>query len=116
MPIAYRAQILDPAEPADRTVLDSLRADPGIEFLEYLSPRNGRPYPLDAAPNDLIHWETRLVGFDADASARSLRRFRSAFVSAGVVKLPGAEAGFRKSLIVRDPDGHAVQIVDNRTD
>ena len=35
MPIAYRAQILDPAEPADRTVLDSLRADPGIEFLDH---------------------------------------------------------------------------------
>lgn len=35
MPIAYRAQILDPAEPADAAVLDELRGDPAIEFLDH---------------------------------------------------------------------------------
>lgn len=35
MAIAYRAQILDPAEPADNAVLDELRRDPGIEFLDH---------------------------------------------------------------------------------
>ena len=34
---------------------------PGIEFLEYLAPRDGRPYPADEKPNDLIHWQTRLL-------------------------------------------------------
>jgi hypothetical protein len=34
------------------------------------------------------------------------------FLSSGVVELPDAKAGFRKSLVVRDPDGHAVQIVE----
>jgi hypothetical protein len=29
-----------------------------------------------------------------------------------VVELPDAKAGFRKSLIVRDPDGHAVEIAE----
>jgi hypothetical protein len=38
--------------------------------------------------------------------------FRSAFVSSGVVELPDARAGYRKALIVRDPDGHAVQIIE----
>ncbi|KRD14121.1 hypothetical protein ASE48_03595 [Mycobacterium sp. Root265] len=35
MPIAYRAQILDPADPADSEILATLRRDPGIEFLDH---------------------------------------------------------------------------------
>ncbi|MBX9918614.1 MAG: ThiF family adenylyltransferase, partial [Mycolicibacterium frederiksbergense] len=35
MPIAYRAQILDPADPADSDILDTLRRDPGIELLDH---------------------------------------------------------------------------------
>lgn len=35
MPIAYRAQILDPADPADGEILEELRRDPGIEFLDH---------------------------------------------------------------------------------
>jgi catechol 2,3-dioxygenase-like lactoylglutathione lyase family enzyme len=31
---------------------------PGIEFLEYLTPRDGRPRQHDAKANDLIHWQT----------------------------------------------------------
>jgi catechol 2,3-dioxygenase-like lactoylglutathione lyase family enzyme len=70
---------------------------PGIEFLEYLSPSDGRPYPADAKPNDLIHWQTR-------------------------VSTPGirsAAAGFRlgnpvlDQLLVRDPDGHAILLTDS---
>ncbi|CAN5477911.1 hypothetical protein BH18VER1_BH18VER1_18600 [soil metagenome] len=43
-----------------RLRISSLRAaaGPGIEFLEYLSPHDGRPRPLDAKPNDLMHWQT----------------------------------------------------------
>jgi catechol 2,3-dioxygenase-like lactoylglutathione lyase family enzyme len=32
-------------------------AGPGIEFLEYPAPRNGRP-AAGIQPNDLAHWET----------------------------------------------------------
>ncbi|MDZ7887042.1 MAG: Rv1355c family protein [Mycobacterium sp.] len=35
MPTAYRAQILDPADPADSDILDTLRRDPGIELLDH---------------------------------------------------------------------------------
>ena len=50
MPIAYRAQILDPADPADGEILEELRRDPGIEFLDHhgrqLASLNGlRPVP-----------------------------------------------------------------------
>jgi catechol 2,3-dioxygenase-like lactoylglutathione lyase family enzyme len=87
-------------------------AGPGIEFLEYLAPAGGRPYPADERPNDLIHWQTRFLGISAEEAARTLRKARSPFVSSGVVEFPGTEAGFRKSLLARDPDGHAVQVVE----
>jgi catechol 2,3-dioxygenase-like lactoylglutathione lyase family enzyme len=95
-----------------RLRITALRAasGPGIEFLEYLAPAGGRPYPADAQSNDLIHWQTRFLGRNVDQAAHTLRTARSAFVSAGSTQLPDARAGFRKAVIVRDPDGHAVQI------
>ena len=88
------------------------RAGPGIEFLEYLAPRDGRPFPPEEKANDLVHWQTRFLGTSADDAAQMLRNSRFAFVSSGAVELPDNKAGFRKALVVRDPDGHAVQIVE----
>ena len=85
---------------------------PGIELLEYLAPRDGRPYPPEEKANDLIHWQTRFLGISADEAAQTLRNSRSAFVSPGAVELPDGKAGFRKAVTVRDPDGHAIQIVE----
>lgn len=95
-----------------RLRITSLRAasGPGIEFLEYLAPRDGRPYPADEKPNDLIHWQTRLLAASLERVAASLRQLRAAFISPGAVNLPDGEAGFQRALLVRDPDGHAVQI------
>ena len=85
---------------------------PGIELLEYLAPRDGRPYPADARANDLVHWQTDLVVSDVDAAAellgRTLRR-----VSPGPVELDEASAGFAEGILVRDPDGHALRLVEN---
>ena len=87
-------------------------AGPGIEFLEYLAPRDGRPYPADEKSNDLIHWQTRFLGIGADRAAENLRKSGRVFVSSGVVELPDGRAGYRKAVIVRDPDGHAVEIAE----
>ncbi|MBI3784846.1 MAG: VOC family protein [Deltaproteobacteria bacterium] len=94
--------------------ITSLRAGsgPGIEFLEYLSPRDGRPIPADEHANDLVHWQTELVMADADAAARSVRTAQVPFVSPGVVVLPRTEVGFQKGLGVRDPDGHVMQLIE----
>lgn len=85
---------------------------PGVEFLEYLAPGDGRPYPPEAKSNDLIHWQTRFSGTGVEQAARDLRKSRAAFISTGEVELPDTKAGFRKSVVVRDPDGHAVQIIE----
>jgi catechol 2,3-dioxygenase-like lactoylglutathione lyase family enzyme len=94
-----------------RLRITSLRAaaGPGVEFLQYLAPGDGRPYPPEEKANDLIHWQTRFLGSSADDAAQDFRKFRSTFVSTGIVELSAPGAQFRKSVIVRDPDGHAVQ-------
>lgn len=96
------------------TALRAQDGGPGIEFLEYLAPRNGRPFPVDARPNDLVHWQTTLTVNNAQAAALNLRLNRSPFVSSGLVKLQRADLGFTSGLLVRDPDGHVMQIVESQ--
>ena len=83
---------------------------PGIELLEYLAPRDGRPFPLDEHANDVVHRQTVLLTRDAEAAARRLATSRATFVSSGVVANQTGQLGFSKALVVRDPDGHAVEI------
>jgi catechol 2,3-dioxygenase-like lactoylglutathione lyase family enzyme len=97
-----------------RLRITALRAEagPGIEFLEYLAPRDGRPAPADARANDLIHWQTRLVTDDAGAAAAHLRAGKYGFVSSGVIAIPAGGLDFTRGLLVRDPDGHAMQLIE----
>ncbi|MBV9608863.1 MAG: VOC family protein, partial [Acidobacteria bacterium] len=96
-----------------RLRITSLRSasGPGIELLEYLAPRTGRPYPRDERANDIVHWQTRLLVGDADATAKQIGAAHAPFISPGWVDTPAAQLGFHKSLMIRDPDGHAMQLV-----
>jgi catechol 2,3-dioxygenase-like lactoylglutathione lyase family enzyme len=98
-----------------RLRITSMRAGrgPGIEFLEYLAPLDGRKIPGDIRANDLSYWQTRLAVRSANKAAEALSRIQSAFISAGVVELRETTLGFRRGLVVRDPDGHAMQLVEN---
>lgn len=82
---------------------------PGVEFLEYELPAAGRPIPMDSHPTDLWHWQTTLVVPDLDAAATILKGTVQ-FVSSDVVTMPDRTLGFRKGLLVRDPDGHVMQL------
>ena len=92
--------------------ITSLRAStgPGIELLEYLSPRDGRTFPADEHANDLVHRETVLWVLDVDAAALDLNAAHVKFVSSGLVVNHKKALEFGKALLVRDPDGHAVEI------
>jgi catechol 2,3-dioxygenase-like lactoylglutathione lyase family enzyme len=84
---------------------------PGIEFLEYLTPRDGRPFPADVHANDIVHWQTMIAVNDLDFLATKLRDAHVRFVSPGVVVMPKAQAGFSKGALVSDPDGHSVLLI-----
>ena len=91
--------------------ITTLRATsgPGIEFLEYLAPRDGRPFPVDEHPNDLVHWQTTLVA-DPGEGARVLRAYGSPLVSSGVIRLASRRLGYGRAVLARDPDGHVLQL------
>jgi catechol 2,3-dioxygenase-like lactoylglutathione lyase family enzyme len=82
---------------------------PGIEFLEYLAPRDGRPYPADERGSDLFHWHVRLVASDGAGLIQSLRVARASFVT-----LPGGTGSVSAllPLRLRDPDGHVLELVN----
>ncbi len=87
-------------------------AGPGIELLEYLAPRDGRPAPVDARGNDLAAWQTRLAATaPLDAVAGALIR-GTPFVSPGVVSMPGNDGVARGAFLMRDPDGHLVKVIE----
>jgi catechol 2,3-dioxygenase-like lactoylglutathione lyase family enzyme len=88
-----------------RLRITALRAGsgPGVELLEYLAPRSGRPMPIDTGSNDLWSWH---IDMEADVSAvdRAVRGQHYGYVSPGPVQLAPAMPAW---LLVRDPDGHA---------
>jgi catechol 2,3-dioxygenase-like lactoylglutathione lyase family enzyme len=95
--------------------ITGLRADagPGIEFLQYLSPGPGKPYPEDTRADDIWYWQTTLKTADADKLYEQLKNAGYRFVSKGVVELKNSEGRKIKAFIVRDPDGHALLVEEN---
>ena len=89
-----------------RLRITALRAahGPGVELLEYLAPRTGRPMPPDTQSNDDWHWQVNVTAA-VDAGDAQIRRGRFRYVSPGPVAL-----GDSIALLVRDVDGHAVMM------
>jgi catechol 2,3-dioxygenase-like lactoylglutathione lyase family enzyme len=83
----------------------------GIEFLEYLTPRDGRVRPADIHANDIVHWQTMIATDDVDLLAKKLRDAHVRFISSGVVVMPKDKAGFSKGALASDPDGHSVLLI-----
>jgi catechol 2,3-dioxygenase-like lactoylglutathione lyase family enzyme len=94
-----------------RLRITTLRAmnGPGVELLEYLAPRDGRPAPLDMKANDLAHWQTSVVS----SGIRALLgvQYGGWLVSPDVITAD-PRWGFARGLLVRDPDGHGVRVVE----
>lgn len=88
-----------------RLRITALRASsgPGIELLEYLSPRGGRPAPTDARPNDLTHWQV-------DVETSSTPSVWSAASDSGGRAVSQVSLG--REALVRDRDGHALFVTE----
>lgn len=97
-----------------RLEITALRAvnGPGIEFLQYISPRDGRPVPIDQKTNDIASWQTTLAVKNLKVIERKLLNNGRLFISPGIVKLENYKLGFVKGLMVKDPDGHVMRIVE----
>lgn len=97
-----------------RLLISGIKAPtgPGIEFLEYLAPAGGRPYPTDSKADDLWHWQTTIQVRKLEQVVIRLREQGADFISPGVVMLKSNTLGFRKGILLKDPDGHVLRIVE----
>jgi hypothetical protein len=68
--------------------------------------------PVDIRANDLMHWQTTLVTRGTDQIARGITSDKAALVSPRVVSFKEGQLGFDKGLLVRDPDGHALLMIE----
>ncbi len=78
----------------------------GVEFLEYITPRDGRPAPADASPTDIAHHETVVVVDDLAAMNASLQRVNFSGRSMKPIAVSGLLFNASQAELVRDPDGH----------
>lgn len=99
-----------------RLRITALRAldGPGIEFLEYLAPGDGRPAPADLRANDLAHWETSVIVESLEPLLPLARAHRVRLVSPGPtelnrLRLPVLATG--AGAMIRDPDGHSLRVL-----
>jgi catechol 2,3-dioxygenase-like lactoylglutathione lyase family enzyme len=87
-------------------------AGPGIEFLDYLAPRDGRSAPADTRANDLWYWQTDVITQNASAAAQKSRSARVRLTSSTVVEFPEKAPGFNKGFLLRDPDNHTLRVIE----
>jgi catechol 2,3-dioxygenase-like lactoylglutathione lyase family enzyme len=95
-----------------RLRITALRAErgPGVELLEYLAPRTGRPMPFDTQSNDLWNWHIDMQADVAQADA-AVRRQHYHYVSPGAIHFTSERR--QSSLMIRDPDGHETLLDSN---
>ena len=84
-----------------------LRAGPGVELLEYLAPRTGRPMPADTQANDDWYWQVNTT------AAVTPLTLRSALDATHTCHAGPESVDGRMQLVVRDPDGHALLLRDS---
>ncbi|MDB5987232.1 MAG: Glyoxalase-like domain protein, partial [Nevskia sp.] len=81
---------------------------PGVELLDYRAPADGRAASAQTHSNDLVHARLTFKVDDLEALSKNLFDAEVPFVSPRIVQLPG-DGG--RALLVRDPDGHAIELV-----
>ncbi len=82
----------------------------GIEFLEYITPPGGRPFPPSSKPTDLWHWHSTIVVKNVETVYRTaLGRYD--IISNKIVNLESTQLPYSLGFMLRDADGHAVLVV-----
>jgi len=100
--------------PGARVAITTLRDDrgPGVELLNYLNPRNGRLALAGTSPCDLWHWEITIAVSDLEHALTILREYGIEPFSPAIASFNDDALGYRRAVLVRDPDGHALRLVE----
>ncbi len=84
----------------------------GLEFLDYIAPPGGRPYPEDTKPTDLWYWQTNLKTDNVDNTYQEAINKGFEIISIEIKTIEEEWPGVGKSFIMRDPDGHMLFIYE----
>ena len=97
-----------------RLLITGLQAQSGfgVEFLDYIAPPGGRPYPLDSTPLDLWHWHTTIEVADANAMYQKIQEHNYPIISSGMITFDKQSPLGKKGFLTRCPDGHAFLIYE----
>ena len=82
---------------------------PGLEFLQYVTPSDGRPAPASVRPSDVAHVHVVLEVDNLDGLVEQLSRNNAQFISPRPVRVSGTP--YAQGVMVKDPDGHAALLV-----
>jgi catechol 2,3-dioxygenase-like lactoylglutathione lyase family enzyme len=82
---------------------------PGLEFLQYLTPSDGRAVSVGVRPSDVAHVHIVLEVDDLDRLVEQLSRSNTQFISPRPMRVSGTPFGL--GVMVKDPDGHAALLV-----
>lgn len=85
-------------------------AGPGIEFLQYLQPGAGKPYPADTKANDIWYWQTTLLVNNAVDLYTQLKASGYQFISKEICHIKTHNGKTFTGFIVKDSDKHALLI------
>ena len=82
----------------------------GVEFLDYIAPPGGLPYPENSTALDHWYWHTAMIVDDLNSMMEKIQKANYTIVSNGIVSI--RELNYDKAIVVRDPDGHAILLVE----
>ena len=97
-----------------RLVVTSLASEAGmgVEFLDFKTPEDGRPFPKNAEPNDLIHWHTVIGVDDLPATFDWMKQEGYQILSENITRIKDWQREEYHGILVRDVDGHAVLVIE----
>lgn len=97
-----------------RLLITGLKAKEGfgVEFLNYIAPPGGRPYPTDSQITDLWHWHITIRVSDIESVFKALIENNANLISNGLVSFTDPNLDYSKAFMVRDPDGHALLVIE----
>jgi catechol 2,3-dioxygenase-like lactoylglutathione lyase family enzyme len=82
----------------------------GIELLEYVAPKHGRPIPTDTQANDLWCWQTIVAVEDAIAKVQQLQTAGFQPISAPIMPVSGSALEPSQGFLIQDPDCHTIRL------
>ena len=84
----------------------------GLEFLDYIAPPGGRPYPEDTKPGDLWYWQTIFKVSGINELFQKLKMGGFDILSEMPNNIEPFGLGGKLGFIACDPDGHALLFIE----